>query len=73
MDNKIFDMDECFTIEYVRKELIDKLKEKGFSNEEIERIISICDEMYKEHKIPYPTIDEIFQSTCTKNEKEDKE
>lgn len=39
MDNKIFDMDECFAIEYVRKELIDKLKEKGVSDEEIERII----------------------------------
>ena len=59
-DNKVFDMDECFTIEYVRKELIDKLKEKGVSDEEIEGIISMCDEMYKEHKIPYPTIDEVF-------------
>ena len=59
-DNKVFDMDECFTIEYVRKELIDKLKEKGFSIEEIERLISMCDEMYKEHQIPYPAIDELW-------------
>lgn len=59
MDNKIFSMDDCFTIECVRKELIDKLKEKGISDEEIERIISMCDEMYKEHKFPYPTIDEV--------------
>ena len=58
-DNKVFDMDECFKIEYVRKKLIDKLKEEGVSDEEIERIISMCDEMYKEHKFPYPTIDEV--------------
>ena len=38
---------------------LDKLKEKGVSDEEIERIISMCDEMYKEHKFPYPTIDEV--------------
>ena len=60
-DNKIFSMGDCFSIEYVREQLITKLKEKGFSDEDIERLISMCDEMYKEHKIPYPTIDEILR------------
>lgn len=47
-------MEEFFSIEYVRKELINKLKDKGFSSEEI---ISVCDEMYEKYKTPYPTID----------------
>ena len=50
-------MEEFFSIEYVRKELINKLKDKGFSSEEIEEIISVCDEMYEKYKTPYPTID----------------
>ena len=61
MGNKIFSMDDSFLIKNVRKELIDKLKEKGYTDEEIERIITMCDEMYNEHKVPYPRVEEIFK------------
>lgn len=60
-ETSTFSMDDCFSIEYVRKELINKLKEKGLTDEEIERLISMCDEMYNEHKIPYPTAEEILE------------
>ena len=33
MTNRIFSMDDCFSIEYVREELITKLKEKGITVE----------------------------------------
>ena len=61
MGNNMFSMGDCFSSENAREELIKQLKEKGISNEEIERLISMCDEMYKEHKTPYPTIDDIFK------------
>lgn len=61
MENKMFSMGDCFSVEEVRKNLINKLKEKGISDEEIKKIITMCDEMYNEHKVPYPTAEEIFK------------
>lgn len=50
-------MDDFFTIEYVRKELIKKMQKKGISKEKIDEFIKICDKEYKENNTPYPDID----------------
>lgn len=50
-------MDDFFTVEYARKELIRKMQEKGISKKEIDKFIEICDKEYKENKIPYPDLD----------------
>lgn len=60
-NNKIFSMDDCFNVEYIRKELIDGLKKKGYSQEKINEFIKICDTAYDDYKIPYPTIDEMLK------------
>lgn len=59
-ENKIFSMGDCFSIEYVRNEIIKELKERGYSKEKTDELIKICDIAYNDYKIPYPTIDELL-------------
>lgn len=60
-DNKMFSMGDCFSVENVRKELIEELKKRGYSQEKIDELIEICDTAYNDYKIPYPTIDELLK------------
>ena len=50
------DMNYNFSIAKKRKELVDRLKEKGENEEKIKKIINECDKDYKEKGIPYPEI-----------------
>ena len=50
------DMNYAFSVNAARNELINKLKEKGETNENIKRIIDSCDKDYTENGIPYPKI-----------------
>lgn len=50
------DMNYIFSVKAARNELINKLKEKGETDENIKKIIDSCDKDYKENGIPYPKI-----------------
>lgn len=58
MKNKnITDMNDFFSVEYIREKLIKKFREQGKTEKEIKEVIAICDKEYKENKIPYPDLD----------------
>ena len=50
------DMNYAFSVNAARNELINKLKEKGETDENIKKIIDSCDKDYTENGIPYPKI-----------------
>jgi broad-specificity NMP kinase len=58
----IFTMDDFFNIEYIRNELIEKLKKQGYTQEKINELIKMCDEAYKDYKIPYPRVEELIEN-----------
>ena len=58
--NNVLTMGDYFSVDYIRKNLIKVLKDKNFSNKEIDKLIKICDEAYKEYRIPYPTVEELL-------------
>jgi hypothetical protein len=60
-DKKMFSIDDCFNVEYIRNELIEELKKQRYSQEKIDEIIKICDTAYNDYKIPYPTIEELLK------------
>lgn len=53
--------DDMFLVKKVREELIKGLKEKGYKDDKIEELIKVCDEAYKNYKMPYPTLDELLK------------
>lgn len=57
----MFSIEDCFDVEHIRNELIEKLKKQRYSQEKIDEIIKICDTAYNDYKIPYPTIEELFK------------
>lgn len=59
--NKIYSMGDMFNEDIVRNELIKALKEKGYKEEKINELMKICDTAYKDHNIPYPTIDKLLK------------
>ena len=57
----MFSIDDCFNVEHIRNELIEELKKQRYSQEKIDEIIKICDIAYNDHKVPYPTIEELLK------------
>ena len=57
LKNETFD--DMFLIENIKKDLIKYLDEIGMTKKEIDDFISFYDEQYENHKIPYPTVEEL--------------
>jgi len=53
----MWNIDDEFLIKKARNNLIEALKKRKMSDDEIQEVLKQCDKEYKENNIPYPTLE----------------